>query len=102
MAEECRIDGTILRFKFKTQSATQLHHNRPNHQTHSNRAHSNLFWIMYVFPPPQYTHTLVQTFQSHYCPQVSSLAKQLLASVNKRVEEDLGKYLDTNDEEVRK
>ena len=42
-----------------------------------------------------------QTLQAHYCPEVSSLASQLLVSVNRKVEENIGKYLDRDDEEVR-
>lgn len=43
---------------------------------------------------------VIQTLQSHYCPEVSSLTTQLLTSVNKKPEENLGKYLDRDDEEV--
>lgn len=42
-----------------------------------------------------------QTLQSHYCPEVSSLATQLLTSVNKKPEENLGKHLDRDEEEVK-
>ena len=41
-----------------------------------------------------------QTLQSHYCPEVSLLASRLLDSVDKKSEENLGKYLDRDDEEV--
>ena len=42
----------------------------------------------------------LQTLQSHYCPEVSLLASQLLESVDKKSEENIGKYLDRDIEEV--
>ena len=42
----------------------------------------------------------LQTLQSHYCPEVSRLASQLLESVDKKSEENIGKYLDRDMEEV--
>ena len=42
----------------------------------------------------------LQTLQSHYCPEVSLLASQLLESVDRKSEENIRKYLDRDIEEV--
>ena len=54
------------------------------------------FYIGHIISVPLH----LQTLQSHYCPEVSLLASQLLDSVDKKSEENIGKYLDRDDEEV--
>ena len=42
----------------------------------------------------------LQTLKSHYCPEVSELVSDLLHSLDKKSEEDIGKFLDKDSDDV--
>lgn len=42
----------------------------------------------------------LQTLKSHYCPEVSELVSDLLHSLDKKSEEDIGKFLDKDNDDV--
>jgi len=64
VAEECRIDGTILRLEFKPQSTAQCHHNLHNSE-HDNHVFYNTY-NMHVHEGCT-VHPFHPTFGMHTC-----------------------------------
>ena len=48
----------------------------------------------------KYFVLFLQTLKSHYCPEVSVLVSNLISSLDKKSEENIGKYLDKDFDDV--